>query len=109
VPFSWLKQDYLQIVGAIRGGEQPKMPKEVSLQLRLLIKDCWAQAPGDWPTFPEIMQQMTSEKICFPGTHQALTEQFYAKKNPARPVTDDTEQVITLTREPRGELLDCLQ
>jgi hypothetical protein len=52
---------------------------------------------------------MTSEKICFPGAQQAPIEQFYAKKNPAQPVTDDTQQVMASIREAKGKLLECLQ
>jgi serine/threonine protein kinase len=99
VPFSWFKQDHLRIVGAIRGGERHAMPKEASLPLRLLIKDCWAQVPEDHPTFLEIMQRMISEKICFPGAQQTPIKQFHTKKNPAQPATNDTQQVMALIRD----------
>jgi hypothetical protein len=43
--------------------ERPKIPKSVLQSAHDLITDCWAQEPGDRPSFEEIVDRLKKMKF----------------------------------------------
>jgi serine/threonine protein kinase len=57
-----------KLMGYLSKGVRPTIPGFVLPAYRELIEACWAQAPGDRPTFRQIVEQIQGDKLAFENT-----------------------------------------
>lgn len=64
----------------IKSNHRPKLPQDISSDLKDLIELCWSQDYHHRPSFVDIIDTMISKKIAFPNDSEYVN-QFYVSKS----------------------------
>jgi serine/threonine protein kinase len=64
----------------VAAGHRPDLHSGIPKPFRRLISDCWAQNPGDRPSFDEIIDRLRSDDFSFPKLVDADAVQEYASR-----------------------------
>ena len=77
----WDGIDSIDIENFILNKKRPKLPEDISENLRILIKKCWNSDPNIRPTFEEILLEFLNLKVFFPKTNSSKIIKIIQKFN----------------------------
>lgn len=75
VPYRGLK-DVQVAVSVLNQNNRPPIPKGVDTHLSRFIRLCWHQDPSKRPYFKDIISQLESGSVCFPGTDMSELKSY---------------------------------
>ena len=59
MPYRGMSAD--MVISLVKSGKRPAVPEALPWGVRQLIEECWAQQPGNRPTFRQVADRIKTE------------------------------------------------